>query len=186
MDILGQAFNNKALVPIKGRQFIINPLTEQIPATSAELLREAASRVLEMGAFDRASKIVGEEDKGGILVAATSLLSGLPFGLARWYPSGLQGQIEMPFDCEYTGGNLYLNGVEQGDRVVIIDDVISTGGTMVALIKTIQKANAQILDIVCVAEKVEYGGVARVREETGYTVKSILKISVAGERSRVL
>jgi adenine/guanine phosphoribosyltransferase-like PRPP-binding protein len=186
MDILRQAFDDKVLVPIKDRQFIINPLTEQIPATSAELLREAARRVLEIGHFEGASKIIGEEDKGGILVAATALLSGLPFGLARWYPSGLEGQIEMRFDGEYTDGKLYLNGVDQGDRVVIVDDVISTGGTMIAMIKTIQKAKAHILDIVCVAEKVEYGGVTRVKEETGYTVKSILKVSVAGERSKVL
>jgi adenine/guanine phosphoribosyltransferase-like PRPP-binding protein len=186
MDILRQAFDDKVLVPIKGRQFIINPLTEQIPATSAELLREAARQVLEIGHFEGASKVVGEEDKGGILVAATALLSGLPFGLARWYPSGLEGQIEMCFDGEYTDGKLYLNGVDQGDRIVIVDDVISTGGTMIAMIKTIQKAKAHILDIVCVAEKVEYGGVARVKEETGYTVKSILKVSVAGERSKVL
>jgi adenine/guanine phosphoribosyltransferase-like PRPP-binding protein len=186
MDILCQAFDDKVLVPIKGRQFIINPLTEQIPATTAELLREAARRVLEVGHFAGASKIAGEEDKGGILVAATSLLSGLPFGLARWYPSGLEGQIEMPFDAEYTGGRLFLNGIDQGDRVVIVDDVISTGGTMIAMIKTVERAKAEILDIVCVAEKVEYGGPARVKQETGYTVKSILQVSVAGERSKVL
>lgn len=186
MDILRQAFDNKVLTPIRGRQFIINPLTEQIPATSAELLLEAARRLLEVGHFERASKIVGEEDKGGILVAATSLLSGLPFGLARWYPSGLKGQIELPFESEYVDGKLYLNGVDRDDRIVIVEDMISTGGTMVALIKAIQKAGAQIVDIVCVAEKVEYGGVARVKKETGYTVKSILKVSVAGERSVVL
>ncbi len=186
MDILCHAFDNRILVPIDGHNFIINPFTEQIPATSAELLREAARRVLAMGDVEQATKIVGEEDKGGILVAATSLLSGLPFGMARWYPSGLKGQIEIPFTCEYTGGSLYLNGVERGDRVFIVDDLISTGGTLVALIGAIQKAGAQIVDIVCVAEKVEYGGVARVREETGHTVKSVLKVSVTGERSIVL
>jgi adenine/guanine phosphoribosyltransferase-like PRPP-binding protein len=186
MDILRRAFDDKTLVSISGRRFIINPLTEQIPATSAELLHEAARRVLEVGHFESASKIVGEEDKGGVLVAATSLLSGLPFGLARWYPSGLEGQIEVPFNSEYAGGKLYLNGVEQGDRVVIVDDMVSTGGTMVALIKAIQKAAAQIVDIVCVAEKVEYGGIARVKRETGYTVKSVLKVSVDGVRSLVL
>lgn len=186
MDILRRALHNKILVPIDGHNFIINPFTEQIPATSAELLREAARRVLAIGNFEEASKIVGEEDKGGILVAATSLLSGLPFGMARWYPSGLEGQIEMPFKCEYTGGKLYLNGVDRDDCVIIVDDIISTGGTMVALIQAIQKTGARVVDIVCVAEKVEYGGVARVKEETGHTVKSILRVSVAGERSVVL
>jgi adenine/guanine phosphoribosyltransferase-like PRPP-binding protein len=186
MDLIRQAFDNRVLVPIRGRQFIINPLTEQIPATSAELLREAARRVLDAADLSRASKIAGEEDKGGILVAATSLLSGLPFGLARWYPSGLQGQIELSFESEYVEGKLYLNGVERDDRVLIVDDVISTGGTMIALIQAIEKAGAQIVDIVCVAEKVEYGGPAKVKQATGHTVKSILKVSVAGERSVVL
>jgi adenine/guanine phosphoribosyltransferase-like PRPP-binding protein len=186
MNILCHAFDKRQLVPINGHQFIINPFTEQIPATPAELLREAAKQVLEMGNFEGASKIVGEEDKGGILVAATSLLSGLPFGLARWYPSGIMGQIEVPFKCEYAGGKLYLNGVDRDDHVVIVDDMISTGGTMVALIQAIERAGARIVDIVCVAEKVEYNGPARVKEETGYTVKSILKVSVAGELSAVL
>lgn len=186
MNILCHAFDKRQLVPINGHQFIINPFTEQIPATQAELLREAARQVLEMGNFEGASKIVGEEDKGGILVAATSLLSGLPFGLARWYPSGIMGQIEVPFECEYAGGKLFLNGVDRDDHVVIVDDMISTGGTMVALIQAIERAGAQIVDIVCVAEKVEYGGAARVKAETGYTVKSILKVSVAGDLSAVL
>lgn len=185
-DILREAFDDKVLAPIKGRQFIINPLTEQIPATSARLLDEAARRLIQIGHFDRASKIVGEEDKGGILVAATALLSGLPFGMARWYPSGLKGQIEINFDSEYVDGKLYLNGVEQDDRVIIVDDLISTGGTMVALIKAIRQVGAQIVDIVCVAEKVEYSGAAKVKAETGLEVKSILKVSVAGERSIVL
>jgi len=186
MNILCSAFDQKQLVPINGHRFVINPFTEQIPATPAELLHEAARQVLEVGNFEQASKIVGEEDKGAILVAATSLLSGLPFGMARWYPSGIQGQIEVPFKCEYAGGKLYLNGVEPDDRVIIVDDMISTGGTLLALIKAIEQIGAQIVDIVCVAEKVEYDGVARVQKETGYSVKSLLRVSVAGEHSVVL
>jgi len=42
------------------------------------------------------------------------------------------------------------------------------------------------LDIICVAEKNEYNGVARVKKETGFEVKSILKISVSGNKSKVL
>lgn len=186
-DILVDAFHDRELIAINNYKFIVNSLTEQIPATSAQLLWEAARRVYRAGVFSEGCKIAGEEDKGAVLVAAVALLSGLPFGLARWYPSGLEGQVAVDFNCEYVNeGKLYLNGVERGDRVVIVDDVISTGGTMVALIKAIERAGAHIVDIICVAEKVEYGGSARVQRETGYEVKSILQISVAGERSRVL
>ncbi|TVT84917.1 hypothetical protein [Pseudomonas sp. H3(2019)] len=60
------------------------------------------------------------------------MLSGLPFGIARWYPSGLEGQVKVGFDCEYISGELYLNGVEPGDRVIMVDDLISTGGSLLA------------------------------------------------------
>ena len=185
-NLVIQSFNNQPLVHFEGYRFIINPLTEQIPATSAELLQAATNWLLEVGKFKQASKIVGEEDKGGILVASTSLATGLPFGMARWYPSGLEGQVAVDFDMEYTSGKLFLNGVNKEDQVIIVDDMISTGGTMLALIKAVQSARAKIVDIVCVAEKVEYGGVEKIVKETGYKVKSLLKISTTGEKSKVI
>lgn len=186
ISLLEDAFDDKPLVAVGKYQFILNPLTEQVPATSPELLREAAARVLQIANRDGVTKIVGEEDRGAILVAAVALASNLPLALARWNPSGVPGQIAVEFAMEYARGTLYLNGAERGDQVLIVDDLISTGGTLIALIRAIRQAGAQIRDVVCVAEKVEYGGVARVQAETGLAVKTLVKISVAENRSRVL
>jgi adenine/guanine phosphoribosyltransferase-like PRPP-binding protein len=185
-EIVIQAFDQKPLIPFEGYKFLVNPLTEQIPATSANLLKTATDWILAAGDFNQANKIAGEEDKGAILVASTALASGLPFGIARWYPNGLEGQIAVDFQMEYASGRLFLNGVEAGDRVIIVDDMISTGGTMLALIQAVQMAQAEIVDIVCVAEKVEYGGVQRIIGQTGYPVKTLLKVSVSGDVSRVV
>jgi adenine/guanine phosphoribosyltransferase-like PRPP-binding protein len=185
-DLLRSAFDNQPLLPFGEYNFLINPLTEQIPATSAELLSAATKLIVESGDFKSATKIAGEEDKGAILVASTALETGLPFGMARWYPSGLDGQVGVEFEMEYASGQLFLNGIEKADEVIIVDDMVSTGGTMLALIEAVENAGANIVDIVCVAEKVEYGGVDRIKKETGYQVKTIVKISVAGERSKVL
>jgi adenine phosphoribosyltransferase len=106
--------------------------------------------------------------------------------MARWYPSGLEGQVAVDFDMEYTSGKLFLNGINKEDQVIIVDDMISTGGTMLALIKAVKSARAKIVDIVCVAEKVEYGGVDKVAKGTGYKVKSLLKVSATGEKSKVI
>lgn len=186
LGLLEDVFDNKRLVAVGRYQFILNALTEQVPATSPELLREAATRVLQIANLDGVTKLVGEEDRGAILVAAVALAANLPLALARWNPSGVPGQIAVEFAMEYTQGTLYLNGVERGDQVLIVDDLISTGGTLIALIRAVQQAGAQIRDCVCVAEKIEYGGVARVQAETGIVVKTLVKISVAGERSRVV
>jgi adenine phosphoribosyltransferase len=141
---------------------------------------------VEVGNFRAATKIAGEEDKGAILVASTALETGLPFGMARWYPSGLEGQVGVDFKMEYASGQLFLNGIEQGDQVIIVDDMISTGGTMLALIEAVLKTDATIVDIICVAEKIEYRGVDRIRDETGYQAKTLLQVSVSGERSKVI
>lgn len=178
-----QSFDNQPLVQFKEFKFLINPLTEQIPATSTELLQAATDWIVEEGDFNQATKIGGEEDKGAILVASTSLATGLPFGMARWYPVGLEGQVSVDFEMEYASGQLFLNGIEENDKVIIVDDMISTGGTMLALIQAIQLAKRKIVDIICVAEKIEYYGVNRVAKETGYQVKTLVKISIAGECS---
>ena len=184
--LVQSAFDNKPLIPYGDFNFLINPLTEQIPATTAELLRAATEWLVEVGDFEKATKIAGEEDKGAILVASTALVTGLPFGMARWYPSGLEGQVGVDFEMEYASGSLFLNGIEKGDKVIIVDDMVSTGGTMLAMIESVEKAEATIVDIVCVAEKVEYRGVDRIKVETGYPVKTLLKVSVSGDRSKVL
>jgi adenine/guanine phosphoribosyltransferase-like PRPP-binding protein len=185
-SLVKASFDNKPLLPVGDFKFLVNPLTEQIPATTAELLRSTTEWLVEVGDFSKATKIAGEEDKGAILVASTALETGLPFGMARWYPSGLEGQVGVDFDMEYASGQLFLNGIEQGDQVIIVDDMISTGGTMLALIQAVEQADATIIDIICVAEKVEYRGVDRIRNETGYQVKTLLQISVSGERSKVI
>ena len=185
-SLVQASFDNKPLLPVGDFKFLVNPLTEQIPATTAELLRSTTEWLVEVGNFQAATKIAGEEDKGAILVASTALETGLPFGMARWYPSGLEGQVGVDFKMEYASGQLFLNGIEQGDQVIIVDDMISTGGTMLALIEAVEKAEATIVDIICVAEKIEYQGVNRIREETGYLVKTLLQISVSGERSKVI
>lgn len=183
--LLEDSFHNQELVNIQGKNFIINELTEQIPATTPELLKHTAERIIKLTNFTNIDKIVGEEEKGGILVAAVSILTNIPFGLARWYPSDLPGQIMVNFSCEYTEGNIYLNGVNKGDRVIIIDDVISTGGTMIALINAIRQAGAEIIDIIVAVDKEEYGGIKRIKEATGLETKSVISVYVTDKKSKV-
>ena len=185
MDLLIHCFDDREIIEINNRGFIVNPLTEQIPATTPEMLRFACEEILKV-ANKNFDKVVGEEDKGGIIVAGVALAANKPFGMIRWYPSGISGQIKVPFINEYTQGMFYLNGVEAGDRVLVVDDMISTGGTMLGIIQAIQKAGAGIADIVCIGEKVNYNGVEFIREKTGYIPKTLVKIDVSGKHSRVL
>ncbi|MHA2346076.1 MAG: phosphoribosyltransferase family protein [Candidatus Hodarchaeales archaeon] len=184
--IIRENFDNQDLYEINGLKFILNSLTEQIPATTPELL-ELAAKWICSEITTECDKLLTEEDKGGILVAAASLQTGIPFGMARWYPNQLADQISEIFTCEYVEeGTLYLSGIEKNDRVIIIDDIISTGGTLIGLIRSLEKIGAIIADIIVLAEKIEYKGIDRIKIETGYDVRSLVKISIKGVKSRVL
>ncbi len=97
MNLLRDAFDNQPLVQVGQFRFILNPLTEQVPATTPELLRQAANALLDAVNLEGVNKFVGEEDRGAILVAAVSSQSNLPLALARWNPSGVPGQIAVDF-----------------------------------------------------------------------------------------
>ncbi len=179
-------FHDQPLYEVEGYKFILNSLTEQVPATSSNLLELAAEWITAEITPD-CDKLLTEEDKGGILLAAVSLKTGLSFGMVRWVPNQLANQVSEIFSCEYVKeGTLYLSGIDKDDRVIIIDDIISTGGTMIGIIKTLQKVGAKIVDVIILAEKIEYKGVERVKKETGVTARSLVQISVAGDRSKVI
>lgn len=186
MSLLRKNFE-EATIKDKGKyKFVVNSLTEQIPATDPKLIWEAGLELVKLGNFKNANKILGEEDKGGGITTVVSLLTGIPLAMARWYPNNLGGQIKVPFVCEYAEGNLYINGIEKDDNIVIVDDMISTGGTMIAMIKAVKKSGAKISDVVVVAEKIEYKGVERIKKETGIKPKVVMKISVEGDKIKIV
>jgi len=96
----------------------------------------------------------------------------------------LEGEIPVYQETGYSKGNLYLNGIKKGDKVIIVDDVISTGGTMVAMIKALERAGAEIKDIVCVIERGR--GKEEVKEKTGYDVKTLVKVDVVDGKVVIL
>jgi len=184
-DLVREAFDDQPLFDIDGYKFVLNSLTEQVPATSPILLRLAGEMLAD--SIPKCDKLLTEEDKGAVLIAAVSLHTGIPFGMARWYPNKLADQISSIFTCEYVKeGTLYLSGIEKGDEVVIIDDIISTGGTMIGIIKTLQSIGANIVKIIVLAEKIEYKGIQRVKQETGIDVQSLVRISITGQKSKVI
>jgi len=180
---LAQVYSNATVTNSGATITTVNELTDQLPALQMETLIAAREAILAEGPF-AADKIAVEEDKGLPIGVAVALDVGLPLAVARWYTydidarEGMSAAVDL--DSEYFSGQLYLNGVEPGDRVVIVDDTISTGGTMCAMIEAIRDLGAVVTGAHCVTEKVDHGGVERVEAETGVEVTTALPVT-AGE-----
>src|SRR5437773_186619 len=66
--------------------------------------------------------------------------------------------------------------VHRGDRVVFVDDVISTGGTLLAIAEALGGIGAEIVDILIVFEKTRTK--AAMEKQVGAKIKTLLKVDV--------
>jgi adenine phosphoribosyltransferase len=176
--LLEQVYQGAPTVQSGRHRTTVNEFTDQSPALRPAVLQEAVERLVALGKFD-SDKLLVEEDKGAIIGGAVSLAVNLPLAVARWYSYRVGEQaISVPITSEYFSGTLYVNGIEPGDRVTVIDDTISTGGTLIALIEAVQAAGATVSEVLVVVEKPENGGCEEVAGRFGVDVKTVIKIAV--------
>lgn len=185
--LLEEIYKNAKVVSSGKALTTVNEFADQIPALRPAVLMEVAQKVIRLMDLG-VNKIVTEEDKGAALATTVSLLTGIPMAIARWYPYSLEGVNEQVVNIksEYFQGQLYLNGVDAGDRVAIVDDTLSTGGAVIALVEAVRAGGGEVVDVVCAVEKVGSSGRFNVKNKTGVSVKTILKIVVGAKGVDVL
>ncbi len=87
------------------------------------------------------------------LTAPLSVQHDRPLVVARKRAYGLEGEVVVDQSTGYSKGAMYLNDVRPGERVLIVDDVLSTGGTLRAVIDGIRRCGAEVAQVVIVVEK---------------------------------
>lgn len=72
----------------------------------------------------------------------------------------------MSYTSEYAENKLELQkgSVTQGDRVLLIDDLIATGGTQLAAAKLIQGQGAEVAEAATIIDLIELGGSQKLAE----------------------
>ena len=184
MSLIRDVYQKASVVDSGRFSTTVNELTDQLPALRPQVLRQVTQAICRTGDFN-CDKILVEEEKGAILGAAVSLDTGLALAIARPYTYQVPG-IRVNYDSEYCKGSLFVNGIVRDDRVTIVDDTISTGGVLVALIRAVREAVAIVHYDIPFIQKLHNGGVARVQKQTGVEVKTILKIQIRDGKVEVL
>ena len=74
--------------------------------------------------------------------------------------------VEETYELEYGSATveLHTDAVKPGDRVLLIDDLIATGGTMMAGMKLLEKLGAQVIEGAAIVDLPELGGSDKLRE----------------------
>ena len=174
LKILHESLLSAPIVRRGDYYYFIHPVSDGVPQLRPELLEEITEHILGMLSknFD---KILAIEAMGIPLATAISMKTGIPFTIIRKRPYGLEGEIKLSQETGYSKGELYVNDVRKGDKVLIVDDVISTGGTLVSLIKALEDLGAIITDTIVIIERGD--GLSRLKD-IGIDIKTLVRIDV--------
>jgi adenine phosphoribosyltransferase len=108
--------------------------------------KAATARMAEIVRPFKPKLLAGIESRGFLMAAPLALELGLGFIMLR-KPRKLPGEtIGLDYQLEYGSDRIEMqaDAVQPGDRVVVLDDLLATGGTMSAGIKLLRKAGAEV------------------------------------------
>src|SRR5512137_2002972 len=163
--------------------YVIHPITDGIPRVEPSLLNEITDAMLSLSTFE-CDYIMTIEALGIPLATCLSLRTGKPFNVVRKKMYGLPDEISLTQVTGYSKNNLFMNSVKAGDTVVIVDDVVSTGGTLWALVEALKKMYVKIADIIVVIEKTDRK--AEIERKIGHQIKTLVKVDVIDGKVVVL
>ncbi|MEV6399913.1 adenine phosphoribosyltransferase [Streptomyces sp. NPDC051907] len=137
----------------------ITPLLADPEAFTA--LTEALA---ELCARHRATKIVGLEARGFILAAPVAVRAGVGFIPVRKAGKLPGATLSQAYELEYGTAEIEVHAedLSAGDRVMVIDDVLATGGTAEASVELIRRAGAEVAGVGVLMELGFLGGRARL------------------------
>jgi adenine phosphoribosyltransferase len=158
--------------------YFIHPITDGVPEIRPELIREVVGHIVRIADLD-VDKIVTVEAMGIPIGIALSIITDIPLVIIRKRKYGLPGEIEVSQVTGYSKSQLFLNGIRKGDKVIIVDDVVSTGGTLLATLESLEFAGAIVRDAVVVIRRGD--GADRLKAK-GYNIKTMVEVKVDEKR----
>ena len=135
--------------------YFIHPVTDGVPRMDPGVLKAITELTVERVDWENIDLLLGIEAMGLPLTAPLSMATGIPLVIARKRSYGLDGEVEIDQSTGYSKGAMYLNDIKKGERIAIVDDVLSTGGTLEAVIEGVRRAGAEVTDVIAVIEKGE-------------------------------
>lgn len=113
----------------------------------------------------RPDVVAGLDARGFILGAVIAYELGVGFIPIRKKGKLPFTTVEETYELEYGSATveLHTDAVKPGDRVLLIDDLIATGGTMMAGMKLLKKLGAKVIEAAAIVDLPELGGSAKLR-----------------------
>lgn len=118
----------------------------------------------------KADVIVGPEARGFIFGCPVAYALEIGFAPVR-KPNKLPREtVDVQYDLEYGADTLsiHVDALKKGDKVLIIDDLLATGGTVEATVKLVEKLGAEVVGAAFFIELVDLKGILKLKDIPTY------------------
>jgi adenine phosphoribosyltransferase len=145
----------------------ITPLLAD-PEGFALVVESIASRFEGLGV----TKVVGVEARGFIIAAPVAGRLGAGFVPVRKVGKLPSVTVKVSYDLEYGSDSLEMHrdAVEPGQRVLIVDDLLATGGTASATVNLVKQLGGEVEGVAFLIELADLNGRARLQGEHVFAV----------------
>ena len=137
---------------------------------------EAINQIIERSKKYDFNKIAAIESRGFVFASAVSYILKKPFIMLR-KKNKLPAEVHsIDFELEYGTATIevHKDSIEKNEKVLIIDDLIATGGTAEAAAKLIELSKGQVSAFIFVINLFDLNGCKKLREK-GYQVENLIE-----------
>ncbi|MDY6062192.1 MAG: adenine phosphoribosyltransferase [Erysipelotrichaceae bacterium] len=127
---------------------------------SGEAFKAATDEIITFAKSVNANVVVGPESRGFIFGCPVAYELGIGFVPVR-KPNKLPREtVSIKYDLEYGSNELHMHkdSINKGDRVLIVDDLLATGGTVEATIKLVEQMGGEVVGCAFLIELLELEG----------------------------
>ena len=132
---------------------------------NARAFRRAVDELVQPWAGSKIDKVAGIEARGFILGGAVAHQVSAGFVPIRKKGKLPFKRVTIGYSLEYGIDEMEMHedGVAPGDRVILVDDLIATGGTATAAVQLLRQIGADVLAACFIIDLPELGGAAKLR-----------------------
>lgn len=145
---------------------------------NAEGFKAAVDAIADHYRDSHITKVVGAEARGFIIGAPVAVALGAGFVPARKAGKLPRETVSQSYELEYSTDTLEIHrdAFAPGDRVLILDDLIATGGTIHAVKQMVDELGAEFVGYACVLELAFLNPRKKLDKDGGEELFSLIKV----------